>query len=73
MRQDFRNELLDKYSYLQGTCFETMDIQYRSNEYESKRNIVHMYTAVTFHAIAKITLVEIDVNQRAYQADEEDE
>lgn len=73
MRQDFRNELLDKYSYLQGTCFETMDIQYRSNEYESKRNIVHMYTAVTFPAIAKITLVEIDVNQRAYQADLEDE
>ena len=73
MRQDFRNELLDKYSYLQGTYFQTMDIQYRSNEYESKRNIVHMYTAVTFPAIAKITLVEIDVNQRAYQADEEDE
>lgn len=73
MRQDFKNELLDKYSYLVGTCFESMDIKYSSNEYESKRNIVHMYTEVTFPSISKITLVEIDVNQRAYQADLEDE
>lgn len=73
MRQDFKNELLDKYSYLQGRYFETMDIQYTSNEYEAKRNIVHMYTAVTFPAIAKITLVEIDVNQRTYQADLDDD
>lgn len=73
MRQDFKNELLDKYSYLVGTCFDSMDIRYSSNEYESKRNIVHMYTEVTFPAISKITLIEIDVNQRAYQADLEDE
>lgn len=73
MRQDFKNELLDKYGYLVGTCFDTMDIKYSSNEYESKRNIVHMYTEVTFPSISKITLVEIDVNQRTYQADTEDE
>lgn len=73
MRQDFKNELLDKYNYLVGTCFDTMDIKYSSNEYEAQRNIVHMYTEVTFPSISKITLVEIDVNQRAYQADLEDE
>lgn len=72
LRQDFKNMLLDKYSYLQGTYFDTMDIQYTSNEFESKRNIVHMYTAVTFPAISKVTLIEIDVNQRAYEADEEE-
>lgn len=73
MRADFRNYLLDKYSYLSGTVFQTMDIQYKSNAYEQKRDIVHLYTEVTFPMRGKTTLIEIDVNQRQYEEDEEEE
>ena len=72
-RQDFKNYILDKYSYLVGNEFQSLDIRYTSNPYESKRNIVHLYTAVTFPSIQKVTLVEIDVNPRTYQADKEEE
>lgn len=72
-RQQFKNYLLDKYSYLVGNPFATMDIKYTSNEYESKRNIVHLYTEVSFNMMQKVTLIEIDIAQRKYQPDLEDE
>jgi hypothetical protein len=56
-----------------GTYFETLDIQYKSNAYEQRRNITHVYAAVTFAQRSKITLIEIDVNEREYQADDDDE
>lgn len=72
-RSEFRDHLLEKYSYMVGTYFDSLDIQYKSNEYEQRRNITHCYAAVTFPQRSKVTLIEIDVNERAYQADESDE
>ena len=72
-RSEFRDHLLEKYSYMVGTYFDSLDIQYKSNEYEQRRNITHCYAAVTFPQRSKITLIEIDVNERAYQPDETDE
>ena len=68
-RSEFREQLLEKYSYMVGTYFDTLDIRYTSNEYEQKRNITHAYAMVTFPQRSKITIIEIDVNERAYQAD----
>ena len=72
-RSEFRDHLLEKYSYMVGTYFDSLDIQYKSNEYEQRRNITHCYAAVTFPQRSKVTLIEIDVNERAYQPDETDE
>lgn len=72
-RSEFRDYIVDKYSYLVGDWFESMDIQYKSNAYEQRRNITHMYAAVTFPQLNKITLIEIDVNEREYQADDTEE
>jgi hypothetical protein len=72
-RKDMRDYLLAKYEYLKGTRFDTFDIKYKANEYESKRNITHVYVAVTFYPRSEITLIEIDVNQKTYQADSDDE
>lgn len=71
-RSEFRDALLEKYSYMVGTYFDTLDIKYTSNEYEQKRNITHVYAVVTFPQRSKITLIEIDVNERAYQADSDE-
>lgn len=72
-RAEFRQFLLNKYDYTIGTLFNSLDIRYTSNRYEQKRNIVHMFAAITFFTIAKISLIEIDVNKREYQPDEEEE
>lgn len=72
-RSEFRDHLLEKYSYMVGTYFDSLDILYKSNEYEQRRNITHCYASVTFPQRSKVTLIEIDVNERAYQADESDE
>jgi hypothetical protein len=72
-RSEFRDYIVDKYSYLVGDWFETLDIQYKSNAYEQRRNITHMYAAVTFPQMNKITLIEIDVNEREYESDDTEE
>ena len=72
-RREIRDELLEKYSYMVGTYFDSMDIQYKANEYEQRRNITHVYAAVTFPSRSKVTLIEIDVNEKAYEPDLEDE
>ena len=73
LRADFRKYILDKYDWMIGSYFQTMDIQYKSNEYESKRKITHVYAAVTFPEVSKVTLIEINVNPRTYVPDEEEE
>lgn len=72
-RKDFREYIATKYAYLQGTFFDDFDIKYKANAYESKRNITHVYAAVSFYPRGEITLIEIDVNQKTYREDLEDE
>ena len=71
-RREFREELLEKYSYMTGTYFDSFDILYKANEYEQKRNITHVYAAVTFPQRSKVTLIEIDVNEKAYEPDSDE-
>ena len=73
-RKEFRDYLVSKYEYLQGTWFDTFTIEYKSNEYEAARRITHAYIAVSFKPRGEITLIEIDVNRATYQKDiDEDE
>ena len=72
-RAAFRTYLLEKYEYLIGTHFKTMDIQYTANAYEQRRNITHLKTAVTFEGLSMVMIIEVDVNRRAYEADETEE
>lgn len=73
LRKDFRDYLLEKYEYLRGTWFDTIDIKYQSNEYESKRRMTHAYIAVSYQPRGEITLIEIDVNPATYRQDIDDE
>lgn len=72
-RKDIKDYLVTKYEYLVGTSFASLDIKYKANEYESARNITHAYLAVTYSPRGEITLIEIDVNQKQYQADTDDD
>lgn len=69
-REEFKDELLERYDYLRGSAFATMSIEYSANAYEQKRNITHMYSAVTFPSRSKVTLIEIDVNKRIIEEEE---
>lgn len=70
-RTDFAQYIKQKYHGLVGREVESLDIQYKVNEFEYNRSIVHAYLAVTFRPLAKQTILEIDVNKRQY--DEETE
>lgn len=72
-RKEFKNYLDETYGWMEGTYFDSLDFKYLSNKYESQRNIVHLYIAVTFPRRSKITLIEIDVNRAEYQPDLSDE
>lgn len=68
-RKDFREYLLSKYEYLKGHVFDTFDIKYKANEWESRRNITHVYAAIQYYPRGEITLIEIDVNPKTYKED----
>ena len=70
-RTDFAQYIKQKYRSMVGKELESLDIQYKVNEFEYNRSIVHAYLAVTFRPLAKQTILEIDVNRRQY--DEETE
>ena len=72
-RQEFKEYLMDKYSYMAETVFTSMDIEYTANAYEQARNIVHLITQVQLPTLQKVTLIEVDVNQREYETDAEDD
>lgn len=72
-RAEFRQYLLEKYDYMVGSYFNSLDLKYTSNQYESQRNIVHLYAEVTFPRRSKSTIIEIDINRSAYEADITDE
>lgn len=69
-REEFRDELLERYDYLRGNAFATMTIEYTANAYEQKRNMTHIISGVSFPSRSKITLIEIDVNKRVIEEEE---
>lgn len=66
IRKDFADFIKAKYKYMIGRDLYSMEIKYNVNEFEYNHSIVHAYLAVTFRPMAKQTILEIDVNQNAY-------
>ena len=70
-RAEFKQYIEEKYAHLVGVgrWFKTMSVDYTANELEQKMSVVHLYSAVSFAGKSKITIIEIDVNKRKYEAD----
>ena len=47
-----------------GNKLRTYEVYFDSNKFEEERNILHCYLAVTFKAMAKRGIIEIDINKR---------
>ena len=49
-----------------GTQLYSLSVQYEQSEFEFNRQITHLYLAVQFRPMSKISIVEIDVNRTTY-------
>lgn len=64
-RQRFRNYEIAKFANWSGREVESIDIDFRMNEWEAERSILHAYLSVTFRGLQKKAILEIDINKRA--------
>lgn len=71
-RQRFRNYEIAKFADWSGREVESFDIDFRMNEWEAERSILHAYIVVVFRGLQKRAILEIDVNKRATTADTEE-
>ena len=70
-RQRFRQYEVAKFANWSGREVESFDIDFRMNEWEADRSILHCYMDVTFRGLQKRAILEIDVNRRTnYDIDE---
>ena len=70
-RQRFRQYERAKFADWSGREVEQFDIDFRMNEWEAERSILHCYIDVTFRGLQKRAILEIDVNKRTnYDVDE---
>lgn len=67
-RQRFRTYEIAKFANWSGREVEHFDIDFRMNEWEAERNILHCYIDVTFRGLQKRAILEIDVNKRVIEA-----
>ena len=51
-----------------GDKILALDIEFKSNQWESEHSILHCYLAITFRGLEKRAIVEIDINKRTYTA-----
>ena len=63
-RQRFRQYERAKFADWAGREVELFDIDFRMNEWEAERSILHCYIDVTFRGLQKRAILEIDVNRR---------
>lgn len=68
-RQRFRNYEIAKFADWSGREVESFDIDFRMNDWESERSILHAYIQVTFRGLQKRAILEIDINKRSNTAD----
>ena len=61
----FKEDCKEIFSSYQGTKCKTLDIDVKSNAWETTRYITHIYLAVVFRTFQKRAIIEIDVNPRA--------
>ena len=65
-RSEFKDYIKAKYKYMIGTQLYSLSVQYEQSEFEFNRQITHLYLAVQFRPMSKISIVEIDVNRTTY-------
>lgn len=68
-RQRFRNYEVAKFADWSGREVESFDIDFRMNDWESERSILHAYMDVTFRGLQKRAILEIDINKRPSTTD----
>lgn len=61
------------YSAWVGDKILSLDIEFRSNQWESEHSILHCYLAIVFRGLEKRAIVEIDINKRTYTANNTEE
>lgn len=63
-RKSFRELELAKFSNWTNRKVQSFDIQFKMNEWEAERSILHAYIVVIFRGIQKQAILEIDINKR---------
>jgi hypothetical protein len=73
-RQRFRQYERAKFADWAGREVEIFDIDFRMNEWEAERSILHCFIDVSFRGLQKRAILEIDVNRRTnYDIEETEE
>ena len=73
IRQNFRNYEIAKFENWSSKQVQSFDIEFRMNEWEAERSILHAYISVVFRGLQKRAILEIDINKRTYVEDQENE
>ena len=72
-RQNFRDYEIAKFENWSSKQVQSFDIEFRMNEWEAERSILHAYISVVFRGLQKRAILEIDINKRTYAEDQENE
>lgn len=70
-RQRLKTVITDKYRSWINNRVYSFDIEFKTNKFEQERAIIHAYLAIVFRPLGKRTLLEIDINPRTYDEEEE--
>ena len=73
IRQNFRDYEMAKFENWSSKQVQSFDIEFRMNEWEAERSILHAYISVVFRGLQKRAILEIDINKRTYAEDQENE
>ena len=64
IRKDFKDYEMAKFASWVSRDVQSFDIDFRMNEWEADRSILHCYINVTFRGLMKRAILEIDINKR---------
>ena len=64
IRKDFKDYEMAKFASWVSKDVQSFDIDFRMNEWEADRSILHCYINVTFRGLMKRAILEIDINKR---------
>ena len=70
VRQNFRDVEISRFSTWSNKQVQSFDIEFRMNEWEYERSILHAYISVVFRGLQKRAILEIDINKRTYTEDQ---
>lgn len=64
IRKDFKDYEMAKFASWVSRDVQSFNIDFRMNEWEADRSILHCYINVTFRGLMKRAILEIDINKR---------